>query len=112
MRSSIVVVLAAVVLALTGCGDEGAGEDRNDSDQADSTSESACGEVWVEGEVLPEGYDGCIQDGGRVLSPRHYPCDDGRKLHRYREEFYAFEGETIVAESDEYFTVLENCLNP
>lgn len=72
------MALAALTIAAvaSGCGSGG--------------GSSECSEIWVDGKTLPEGYDGCMQDGSLVLYTATQ-CDDGTERVTFNSagEFWA-----------------------
>lgn len=83
-----VPLAAAAVLLISACGD-----DQQDGDE--STAMPRCSDVWVEGEVLPEDYEGC-RDGAAVVRPEFVDCEreDGR-LTTYRSRYVALLGSAV-----------------
>jgi hypothetical protein len=99
MRSRT-IVLASLLLAVTGCGDDGGdGGDGGDpgTPQASGLVESlpSCSDVWQTGETLPEDYDGCVIEGNevKVFSPTE--CPSGTQHATYEDRWYAVLGGEI-----------------
>ena len=94
MRAQL-LALVAVAALLTGCGEESApnaADDPTSSASATPTNTTpACEDIWVEGEMLPETYDGC---GGTDASPT--VCESGQMLFTYADSFYATPGGKIA----------------
>lgn len=64
-------------------------------EEAEPTS-PACSEVWVAGEVLEQGYNGCYdEEKGRWVQAMVYRCSSGQRLVTYGRTFYAAKGEKI-----------------
>lgn len=108
--------LAAIALALlaTGCSssDETDAAD-NGSDTEASSSVPACSDIWVDGQTLPEDYDGCENDGGSIEAAATIECDSGiGTFATYQDEFFALLGGEITeapSDSDEYAAAYEEC---
>ena len=90
------VYLAFVaVMLLSGCGNETS--DRAANGDPKPTVMPRCGEVWVEGEVLPTDYAGC-RNGDALVKPAFLECKDGDdRLTTYRDRFVAITGDRIQA---------------
>jgi hypothetical protein len=110
-----------VVLALTACGRQ---EDTaRDPDVVDAVSAlDACDDVWVEGETLSKGYEGCRGPDDETIVDGIITCEDGDRFVTYEEDkegraFYARGGEAIVAipagsspeEDPTYAAAYEDC---
>jgi hypothetical protein len=132
------VALAALVLPalLAGCGEDSGDDTATEPTSAPSSSESsdtptetptdsgeepepttpACSEVWVAGQVLAQGYDGCFdEDKGRWVQAMVYHCSSGQRLVTYGRTFYAAKGEKVnetdvpLARDPEFKKVLATC---
>jgi len=116
-------LVAATLLLAAGCGDdEGDTAEDTSTDASASTSASpssdagalpACDEVWVAGETLPRGYQGCEQDGATVKPDKH-PCSYGSAIVEFDDRFYAVTGKQInevpsLAESKQFQQALTAC---
>ncbi|WP_114422227.1 hypothetical protein [Nocardioides houyundeii] len=112
-------ILLAAVLAvlLTGCGEDSSDTASDDSASTPGTSVSSspspegtptesteeeatpegplCEEVWVDGQVLPRRYQGCL-DGTKWREAFVYPCSSGQNLVTFGRTFYAAKGERVV----------------
>lgn len=79
-------------LTLAACSDGSGDEDSAPSDKSSSISldlgdlremkewedqAPPCSEVWIDGEKLPEGYDGCKEENGTIALATTVPCADG-----------------------------------
>lgn len=110
-------VVAATLLVLTsGCGASSPGGKTDSSpsgtvtptDQASSPpatpTDSAsptnalglpeCATVWVAGQVLPEDYQGCTENG-QFVEPDIMYCESGQTLATYQNRYYAALGQVI-----------------
>jgi hypothetical protein len=91
------VVAAFTLFALTGC----AGNNPEVPD---------CSDVWVEGNTLPKGYDGCERPD-RSVGASAYECEDGKgELASYADRFVARPGGRIYSKDEAAYTAeLESC---
>jgi hypothetical protein len=91
-------VLALAFLMLTGCGEDSAGPEAEDTSSSASPSASNdapdCAAVWQEGSEVPRSYDGCNSDDGFVATDT-LGCSSGQRMVRYGDHFYAVLGGTI-----------------
>lgn len=87
MRTFAVVLS---VLLLTACG--GGGDD--DEGGTGSGGLPDCADVWVEGETLPEDYEGCM-DGDMTVALVTSDCTDGSRLTGYDDRYWALLGGEI-----------------
>ena len=131
---------AVLTVLLAGCGDDGSETATDDAGATPGTSASVspteeptptegatpteeeaatpegplCGEVWVDGEMLPARYRGCL-DGEKWRDAFVYPCSSGQKLVTFGRTFYAAKGERItesstpLARNPEFQDVLATC---
>lgn len=69
-------VMAALVFTLAACGGSGDGEsfDTALGDLPD------CASIWVEGETLPDGYDGCAVSEDEPIGEAMYDCTTGEEM--------------------------------
>ena len=124
-----VVSAAALTLALSGCGSNEQPEydygpvSQGPSDAASTTSsepaatEQTCEDIWVEGAVLPDGYDGCANASGQLQAYLDYgDCTDGRKFVGYSPHdgphYYAGLGGVIAqggVDDDHWYVALAEC---
>lgn len=108
--------LAAIALALlaTGCSSS------DDTDAADNgsgaetgSSVPACSDVWVNGQTLPEDYEGCMNGDDSMEAAVILECDSGiGSFAAYQDEFFALLGGEITeapSDSDEYAAAYEEC---
>jgi hypothetical protein len=90
--------VAFAVLALTGCGEDRAGQEAKDTSSPNSPSASSgvpdCAAVWQDGSELPRSYAGCNSDEGFVATDK-LGCSSGQRMVRYGDHFYAVFGGTI-----------------
>lgn len=94
MRTRI-AALAIAPLFLAGCGGGDSEGDKDSAAPAANGGMPACSEVWVEGETLPENYEGC-DEGDAVSAPAISECGDA-EWTSYNDEFYAKLGGEIFA---------------
>lgn len=110
-------VVAATLLVLTsGCGASSPGGKADSTpsgtvtptDQATSSSPTPsdsvsptnalglpeCATVWVTGQVLPEDYQGCTENG-QFVEPDIMYCESGQSLATYQNRYYAALGQVI-----------------
>lgn len=108
-----VVALAGVVAFLGGCSAPEGTPDDDGYTGADWASELPdCDAVWVEGETLPENYDGCTPASGGISVVAAQNCsDDGGDLV-YRDGLFARQGGEIAAgdrQSTAYQQASDDC---
>jgi hypothetical protein len=100
VAARVAAVAALAILALAGCGDEGATPRADSSSAKPTASPSAssgapdCASIWKGGDELPRSYDGCNSDAGFVASDK-LGCSSGQRMVRYGDHFYAVPGGTI-----------------
>ena len=117
-RLTGITAVALLAISLTACGNEsdqeGSGDTGNESSAPPEASVPACDEVWVEGETLPEDYEGCDLDG-TVQAAVYYDCADGRKFAAYggvEPNLWAFYGDAINAggvDDESYAEAFASC---
>ncbi|MEO9324748.1 hypothetical protein ABFT23_14740 [Nocardioides sp. C4-1] len=103
----LLVLVPAVVLALSGCGGSDEPDDATGASTAPIAEREAalppCSETWAVGEVLPDPYRGCDDDGDTV-QPTFVDCEPGQAGDRYVEfdggVAYAVEGGPVVNSGD------------
>ena len=100
-------------MLLAGCSASEGTPDDDGYTGADWASELPhCDDVWVEGQTLPENYDGCTPAGGGISTVAARTCsDDGGDLV-YQDGFFARQGGEIAAgerQSAEYERALADC---
>jgi hypothetical protein len=107
------ILLACVAWLLAACGSEDAtpvATDQSADTAAATSSESAsgsaapsdevpadapaCSDVWVAGQKLARGYQGCT-DGDTYVPRDTVICSSGQKMVRYADHFYGVLGGTI-----------------
>ncbi len=107
----IVLGLSALVLAATGvaCTDQTESNESGTAGRADELGE--CADIWVDGEMLDGGYQGCTVDGQPEL-PSIVTCESGDQFTTYDDRFFAVLGGEIVeasTDSAEYTAAVEEC---
>lgn len=114
MRTRL-AICAALALLATGCSsdDSGDGVVADATNAPESGGLPACADVWVDGETLPEDYDGCENPDGSIEEPVIYDCDSGiGRFTTYRDELHALLGGEITeapSNSEEYAAAYEEC---
>jgi hypothetical protein len=100
----------APLLALTVAACGGGGEDAESAGTSGVMPD--CSDVWVDGETLPEDYEGCT-DGDTIAAAVTIECDSGiGTFVTYDDRFHALLGDTVTeasTESDEYAKAYEDC---
>lgn len=89
----VAALLAAATL--TACGGS---DDDNGGGSSDGGAKSPqCSDIWVEGETLETGYDGCYGDDGAAVATAQYDCANGDKwlIGPDGTSLHAVEGGTI-----------------
>lgn len=131
----LLATLALPLALLTACGDEGSSVAEDSASSAESGSPGAsdtptespaapetsapapsgppCAEVWVDGQSLPRGYTGCVQDGSLVKADP-LGCSSGQKIVRFEDRFWAYGGGPItetrgLMKDDEYAAEVAIC---
>jgi hypothetical protein len=75
----------------------------------------ACSSVWVVGQQLPQGYQGCTDDAGGIVQADGLYCEFGKPLFTYAKFFYAVENgpinktETRLAKDKTYQQAVRKC---
>jgi len=82
-----------MLLAMTACGGDGDGDEGGGS----ASDQPDCESVWVEGELLPEDYDGCKEPEDVVADSKTTDCADGSTIATWDDRFYATLGEEVQA---------------
>jgi hypothetical protein len=109
MKPLAVAVALGLALAAAGCGQQtapsatGTPSAPTSSAMTTAMSPSAspvpdgprCGAVWVAGKRLPAGYRGCVR-GGVWVKADSRPCEFGRDLTIYADQFYAVTGGRVM----------------
>lgn len=123
MRRHLMTMTATTLLlvgALAACGSDDADEKGNDSSSSSQTDEGsgypACDDVWVVGEPLPEGYEGC-DDGGTIIAAVSTDCQDGMQMISHDDTYWAVSGGPIkektvdeIAADEGYKAAYDECL--
>lgn len=89
----LAAVLLLATMALSSCGSD-------DPQRPEVTPKSqtlpACAEVWVEGKVLPAGYEGCVDGDGVLQVSEIKDCtSDAGKFTTYDQKYFAIVGHEI-----------------
>ncbi|MBC9733375.1 hypothetical protein [Nocardioides marmotae] len=137
LRTALLAPMVLTGALLAGCGED---EGTTVSDPAASASPSAsgsesptpsgdvatgsasggpvegpdCAEVWVAGETLPNGYQGCVAEGRLVKADGRY-CEFGKPLITYDDRWWAVPGGRIgeaegpLVRDRDYRAVLRKC---
>ncbi len=117
-RAGILVLCCLLGFALSGCG-EGTPQDPSASESSASPTGEvldgpACAEVWVDGQNLPGGYQGCV-DSETWVAADLTRCDSGQVLVVYGDRFYGAKGATVndvgapLDDSDQYRRAVRSC---
>lgn len=114
MRTRLAVI-AVLALTATGCSGDDNGETAEEGQDAPAAATSdypACEDIWVEGETLPDDYEGCDNDGAIEVAAT-IECDSGvGTFVTYQDEFHALLGGEITeapSSSEEYAAAYEEC---
>lgn len=116
MRTRLAVI-AALALTATGCSGDDNGDTAEGSQGAPAPATAmseypACEDVWVDGETLPEDYEGC-DNGGTIEAAASIECDSGSGVFvTYQDQFHALLGGEITeaaSSSEEYAAAYEEC---
>ncbi len=107
----IALGLSALVLTFTGvaCSDQTENNESGTAGRSDELGE--CADVWIDGETLDAGYQGCSIDGEPML-PNVVTCESGDQFTTFDDQFFAVLGGEITeapADSAEYTAALEEC---
>ncbi len=103
--------LCALVLALTGvaCSDQSENNESGTAGRADELGE--CADIWIDGETLDAGYQGCTIEG-RPMLPNVVTCESGDQFTTFDGQFFGVLGGEITeasADSEEYTAAIEEC---
>jgi hypothetical protein len=92
-------VVAVALLALTGCGEDTAGQEAEGASSPASPSASSgapdCDAVWRDGNELPRSYSGCNDSDEGFVAAEKLGCSSGQRMVSYGDHFYAVLGGTI-----------------
>lgn len=98
------VVAFVALIALAACG--GGGSDSGGDDfQGSIDAMGKCSDVWVDGETLPKGYEGCVREDGDIEAGVSFECEDGSSIYTYEPSgsgFYTEANGTIVEAGEDY----------
>lgn len=65
----------------------------------------ACGDVWVAGQALPDGYEGCYDaERDTIEMAAAFVCADGSELSSYQDHWWVL-GDGEIADAGEDGTV-------
>ncbi|HWL97232.1 MAG TPA: hypothetical protein VNP20_07795 [Nocardioidaceae bacterium] len=107
MRALVTILF--ILLGLTAC----SGDDSPDSNNDQVASEvPGCSEVWVDGETLPDDYEGCADEDGGLVAAETTECESGETFTTYEDRFYAVLGGEITeapSDSPEYQQAHDEC---
>ena len=118
--ASRVILVPVLLLVLAACGSETEEPTTGDAPSTATSSSGpasdlpACDEVWVDGQKLPGGYEGCF-DGSTEVAPDRRECSFGKPLVTYADEYYAVPGKVVnhvpegLDSSDAYQSALAAC---
>lgn len=106
----IALGLSALVLSFAGAGCSLSNENNDPGTAGRADELGPCEDVWIDGETLDSGYEGCTVEGQSVL-PSVITCESGEQLTTYDDTFYALLGGEIVEASStaEYDAAYEEC---
>ena len=114
-RTLLAALTVAILVILSGCGASSPGGKAESSAKpspspsvspAETTTPSEsdsptnalglpeCSTVWVTGEILPEDYQGCTENG-HFVEPDIMYCESGQTLAAYQNRYYAALGQVI-----------------
>lgn len=103
--------MAASAALIGGCSDSTPDDDGYSG--ADWASEQPrCADLWVEGNVLPDDYQGCIKDDGGLAVANARVCAQGSGDLVSYDGLFARQGGEVFAgerESPEYLQAYEDC---
>ncbi len=80
--------LALLLVAACGSETEAPAADPTASDDGGATVSSACTDVWIAGQELPDEYEGCTRPDGDLEAAVTYECTNGGELVGYDDRFY------------------------
>ena len=90
MLRRLIVAVATVVLMTSACG--------GNAERAvpDVSGVPECKGIWVEGNVLPRDYEGCVGEGGDLVMASPLACADGSQFTTHEGKFFARLGGTVI----------------
>lgn len=99
----LATVLVALPFLLVGCG----GDDDGDAGSyADAVADLPdCSDVWVDGEKLPDDYEGCIDDDTVIASTASECASGDADLVTYEPDgsgFFTLSDGTIIEAGEDY----------
>lgn len=109
------IAAVAVAVALAGCGAEDGSTDASTDPETTAPQGPPCTEIWIEGEDLPKGYSGCLDEEGTLLKPTIVECSSGQRVVTHEDSWWALRGHRIghapdgLKESKEYRRMLRGC---
>lgn len=127
MTPRLWIAAALLPTALMGCSsdDEPATADDNvieiDGEEAEELLEGidewpSCSNVWVAGQTLPEGYEGCT-DGEALVAHVYFECADGETLSSYEDRLWVLTPGEIAdaggdtSSDDDYSKAYDACVS-
>ena len=91
-------ILAGVVALTAGLASGCAGAEQQTADRPEPATQTGtlpdCEDLWVDGEQLPEPYEGCTA-GEVVEAATYYTCTDGRRLTA-SDRGWAFSDDRVI----------------
>lgn len=110
----LLACLALLLVAACGGENDAPGAGGGGAPDEDRTSSPACTDIWVAGQTLPEGYEGCTRPDGDLEAAVSYECTDGGDLVGYDDRFYVVTPGKIAEISGEddpsYAAAYDACL--
>lgn len=86
--------LGSLALLVSACGNGDEPSPEAGIDPGETTP--ACSDVWVDGETLPEDYEGCLENADLIAAAVFSDCADGSQLTSYDGRFYGLLGSEIT----------------
>ena len=125
----LVLLIASIMLALTGCtssegGSAGGPDDQSKPIEPEQTATPTgtpaptgpdCADIWKVGATLPSTYTRCVTDGSYAVQ-EVTRCDDGSRLVAYDDEYFAVTGKAVsrpdvapMQDTDEFARAYSAC---
>lgn len=116
---TLIPALAATLLLLVSCGDgDGGGGGDEGATNMGADDYPTCSDVWVEGDLLPDDFEGCME-GDTIVDVAFTECADGERELRIHQtaagedQFFSLTGEPIEVYTDEAKSAAyEDCQPP